>query len=134
MRRLLIANRGAVAARIARAARALGIETVVLYTPADRLAPFVELADRAVAVSAPPPNPYLDRDALLAVAREQACDALHPGYGFLAESAAFAQATVDSGLTWVGPPAEQIELLGDKVAARERLAALGLPVFPGSPP
>ena len=134
MRRLLIANRGAVAARIARACRALGIQAVALCCDAETTAPVVELADDVITLPDPPPNPYLDADALLKLARQHGCDALHPGYGFLSENAAFAQATEAAGLYWVGPPPAQLAALGDKVRARDQLEALGLPVFPGSPP
>lgn len=133
-RRLLIANRGAIAGRIVRACQSLGVTSVVVYCPADRQAPFVSAAAEAHPLPEPPPNPYLDATQLIATARRLRCDAVHPGYGFLAEDPEFAAAVSAAGLTFIGPTAAQIRLLGDKVAARERLRQAGLPVFAGSAP
>jgi acetyl/propionyl-CoA carboxylase alpha subunit len=131
-RRLLIANRGAIAARIADSCRALGITTVAPVCAVDGGAPFTVRVDRPVPVPDPPPNPYLDAAGLIALAQREDCDALHPGYGFLAEDAAFARAVADAGITFIGPTAEQIQRFGDKANARAALARAGLPVFIGS--
>jgi excisionase family DNA binding protein len=121
--RLLIANRGEIAARVARTARSLGIGTVGVHAPDDRPADGLD--------EAYPVDSYLDADAMLAVARRAGVDAVHPGYGFLAEDPDFARAVVDAGLVWVGPPADAIAAVGDKAAARRAAAARGVPVLPG---
>ncbi|MEM6707253.1 MAG: biotin carboxylase N-terminal domain-containing protein [Pseudomonadota bacterium] len=132
--RLFVANRGAVAHRIVRSCRTLGIDTRVPFTPSEANAPFVEAAGAGVPLPEPPPNPYLDGATLIQLAKQQRCDAIHPGYGFLAEQADFAAAVRAAGLIFVGPSTELIAELGDKANARRRLASLGLPVFKGSPP
>ena len=130
--RVLIANRGEIARRIARTCRHLGISTVAVYSDADADAPHVRDADQAVRLGpAPAPASYLDMDRLLDAAGRTGCDAVHPGYGFLAEDADFARAVEDAGLTFVGPPADVIALMGDKAAAKRQLAAAGVPVIPG---
>ncbi|HYM91363.1 MAG TPA: biotin carboxylase N-terminal domain-containing protein [bacterium] len=132
MRRVLIANRGEIAVRIARACRELGLETVAAYSEADRDALHVRVADAAVAVGpADPRESYLNIGRLVDAARAAQADAVHPGYGFLAESPAFAAAVQDAGLTFVGPPAGVIARLGDKVAARRLAVGAGAPVIPG---
>ncbi len=132
MRKVLVANRGEVAVRIMRACRELDLQTVAVYSDADRDALHVRLADEAVAIGAADPrDSYLNVGRLIDAARAHAADAVHPGYGFLAESSAFAAAVRDAGLTFVGPPAEAIAKLGDKVAARRLMADAGLPVIPG---
>jgi acetyl/propionyl-CoA carboxylase alpha subunit len=130
--RVLIANRGEIARRIIRSCRQLGLGTVAVYSDADATAPHVTEADRAVRLGpAPAPASYLDAHRVLDAATRTGCDAVHPGYGFLAEDASFARAVEAAGLTFVGPPAEVIALMGDKAAAKRHLAAAGVPVIPG---
>ena len=127
---LLIANRGEIARRILRTAAAMGIGTVAVYAEGDAGAPFVTEADRAVALPGrTAAQTYLNIDALLAAAAATGADAVHPGYGFLSERAGFARAVTAAGLTWVGPPAEVIEVMGDKLAAKRLLADVGVPVL-----
>jgi acetyl-CoA carboxylase, biotin carboxylase subunit len=132
-RRLLIANRGEIAVRVARAARDLGIETVAVYSSADADSSHVRLADRAVCIGPPAATAsYLCREALVHVAESTGCDAVHPGYGFLAEDATFAQQVEDAGLAWVGPAPGVIRQMGDKAAARTAAVRADVPVVPGS--
>jgi geranyl-CoA carboxylase alpha subunit len=129
---LLIANRGEIAIRIARSARARGLRTIAVVSDADRGAPHVRACDDVVAIGGERPgDSYLRIDKLIAAARASGAQAVHPGYGFLAENAQFAQACGDAGLVFVGPPAAAIAAMGDKAAARQRAAALGVPVLPG---
>ncbi len=133
MKRLLIANRGEIACRIIRAARSLGIETVAVYSEADAVALHVELADEAVCLGPPPAaQSYLKHDALIEAARATGAEAVHPGYGFLSESASFARSVADAGLTWIGPAPETIADMGDKGRARALAINAGVPVLPGS--
>ncbi len=128
---LLIANRGEIARRIIRTASAMGITTVAAYAEGDSGAPYVAEADRAVALPGrSAAQTYLNIDALLAAAAAAGADAVHPGYGFLSERAAFARAVTAAGLTWVGPPPEAIEVMGDKLAAKRLMADVGVPVLP----
>ena len=133
MRRLLIANRGEIARRIIRSARAMGIGTVAVFSDPDRYAPFVGEADRAVRLpGAAPGETYLDIDKIVDAARRTGADAVHPGYGFLAENAEFARSCARAGLTFVGPSAEVIEKMGSKLEAKALMADAGVPVLPGA--
>ena len=133
MRKVLIANRGEIAVRIARACRDAGIASVAVYSDQDRDALHVRVADEAFALGGETPGEtYLDMPKLLDVAARTGADAVHPGYGFLAENAHFAQAVADAGLIWIGPPAAAIEALGDKVRARHIAQQVGAPLVPGT--
>ncbi len=133
MRKVLIANRGEIAVRIARAARDAGLASVAVYADADRDALHVREADEAHALNGDTPaQTYLDVAKLLAVAERTGADAVHPGYGFLAENASFAQAVIDAGLIWIGPPPAAIDSLGDKVRARHIAQKVGAPLVPGT--
>ena len=133
-KRVLIANRGEIAVRIIRACRELGIESVAVYSEADRAALHVREADHAYPVGPPPAaQSYLNTAKILEAAKHTGADAVHPGYGFFSERAAFARAVQDSGLTGIGPPPDAIERIGDKVEARKIMEAAGVPVVPGSP-
>jgi acetyl-CoA carboxylase biotin carboxylase subunit len=130
---VLVANRGEIARRVIGTARRLGIRAIAVYSEADAGLPFVAEADEAVLIGpAPPARSYLDTAAVLGAARQTGASAIHPGYGFLAENAAFATAVMDAGLVWVGPPPSAIELMGDKISARNLMAQAGLPVAAGS--
>ena len=132
-RRVLIANRGEIAVRIIRACRELGIETVAVHSSADTAAMHVRLADESILIGdASATASYLRGDAVVAAALATGAEAIHPGYGFLAERASFAKAVEDAGLVFVGPPSGVIAALGDKLAARRGAAAAGVPVVPGT--
>lgn len=130
--RVLVANRGEIALRIIRACHEEGLEAVAVFSEADRLSPHVRAADFAVPIGPPAPSEsYLSIDKLLAAAAATGAAAVHPGYGFLAERATFAQAVTDAGLVFIGPPASAISAMGDKTEARRRMAAAGVPIVPG---
>ena len=131
LRRLLVANRGEIASRIIRSAHQMGIATVAVFADADAHAAFVRDAHQAVSLrGATPAESYLDMAKILDAARRTGADAVHPGYGFLAENASFAQAVIDAGLTWVGPSPSAIASMGDKLAAKELMKAAGVPMLP----
>ena len=130
--RVLIANRGEVAMRIVRATHDLGIGSVAVYAQDDAQAPHVCAADAAIALPSSGAAAYLDPAALLEAARASACDAIHPGYGFLSERADFAQACADAGLHFIGPTVAQLQLFGDKASARRLAQECQIPVLPGS--
>jgi acetyl-CoA carboxylase, biotin carboxylase subunit len=130
---VLIANRGEIARRIIRTARRMGVRAIAVYSDADEGLPYVSEADEAVRIGpAAPAQSYLDAGLLLEAARKANAAAVHPGYGFLAENAGFARAVIDAGLIWVGPDPESITQMGDKIRARNLMAAAGVPVAPGT--
>jgi acetyl-CoA carboxylase biotin carboxylase subunit len=131
--KVLVANRGEIALRIIRACREMGIESVAVHSTADADAMHVRLADASVCIGPPPAGEsYLNKVAILAAAEITGAQAIHPGYGFLAENADFAQMVVEHGFVFIGPDAEHIRLMGDKIAAKEAMRRLGLPLVPGS--
>src|SRR6185437_14012171 len=130
--KVLIANRGEVALRVLRACRTLGLGTVAVYSEADRGALHVEQADEALCIGpASPGKSYLNQAALLFAAEVSGAQAIHPGYGFLSENAAFAARVEQAGLTFIGPPSSCIRAMGDKVAAKKAMRAAGVPCVPG---
>ncbi len=132
--RVLIANRGEIAVRIARAAAEAGIESVAVYATDDARGPHVAAANRAVALSGAGARAYLDIAAIVTAAKTEGCDALHPGYGFLSENPALARACAEAGIVFVGPSPEHLEVFGDKAAARALAAERGAPLIPGTGP
>jgi 3-methylcrotonyl-CoA carboxylase alpha subunit len=130
--KLLIANRGEIAVRIARTTRRLGITTVAVYSDADRHAMHVRACDEAFRLGPPPAaESYLRGELMVEIAKQSGCDAIHPGYGFLSENAAFARAVTDAGLVWVGPPPGAITLMGSKIESKRLAVENHVPVVPG---
>ena len=133
LRSVLVANRGVIARRVIRTAHAMGIRSVAVFSDADAFLPYVDDADEAIAIGgSAPKDSYLNSDAIIDAARQSGAEAIHPGYGFLSENADFAEAVERAGLIWVGPSADSIRQLGDKVNARNRFAAAGVPTAAGS--
>ncbi|WP_042456147.1 acetyl-CoA carboxylase biotin carboxylase subunit [Neobacillus dielmonensis] len=133
MQRILIANRGEIALRIIRTCQDMGIETVAIYSDADQEMPFVKQADKAVYVGeSPVHSSYLQAERIITIAKQENVDAIHPGYGFLSENAHFAKLVINSGMTFIGPRPETIELMGSKIASRQTMENAGVPVVPGS--
>jgi len=132
MKKILVANRGEIALRVMRTARRMGIATVAVYSEADRQAPHVKFADEAVLLGPPPSSQsYLLADKIIAVAKELGVDGIHPGYGFLSENDAFAEAVERAGITFIGPKTHAIEVMGSKLAAKETVKSYGVPMVPG---
>lgn len=133
VQKILIANRGEIALRIIKTCQEMGIETVAIYSKADQEMPFVKAATKAVCVGEPPVNKsYLQSDKILEIAKSEKVDAIHPGYGFLSENAAFAKEAINEGIIFIGPKPETIELMGDKIVSRRTMEKAGVPVVPGS--
>ena len=132
-RKILVANRGEIALRVIRAAREMGVETVAVHSTADADAMHVRMADESVCIGpAPSPQSYLSMAAILSAAEISGAEAIHPGYGFLSENANFVQAVEDHGIKFIGPSAEHIRMMGDKITAKETAKQLGVPCVPGS--
>ena len=132
--KILIANRGEIALRIQRACREMGIRTVMVHSEADTEAKYVKLADESVCIGPPPAaSSYLNIPAIISAAEVTDAEAIHPGYGFLAENAEFAETCAASNVTFIGPSAEQIRVMGDKAAARRAMSEVGVPIVPGTP-
>ena len=132
--KILIANRGEIALRVMRTAREMGIKTVAIFSEADRNSPHVRFADEAVCVGPPPSNQsYLLGDKIIQICKDLNVDAIHPGYGFLSENAAFCQKVMDAGLLFIGPSPESIELMGDKLTSKHTVAKYNIPMVPGTP-
>ena len=132
-KKILIANRGEIAVRIIRACRELGIRCVAVYSTADRNALHAQIADEAVCIGpAPTKDSYLNMNAVITAALNTGCNAIHPGFGFLSENADFARLCEKNGIVFIGPSYKSIEMLGNKAAAKETMAAAGVPVIPGS--
>jgi len=134
-KKVLIANRGEIAVRIIRACHEMGINTVAVYSEVDRTALHVRFAHEAFCIGPPESaKSYLDIEKIIEVAKKSGAEAIHPGYGFLAENPAFAAACKKAGIVFIGPPPEAMEALGDKVRARNLMIEAGVPVVPGTPP
>lgn len=133
MKKILIANRGEIALRVMRSAKEMGIQTVAIFSEADRNAPFVRYADEAVCVGPPPSaQSYLQGDKILAICKELGVDGIHPGYGFLSENADFARKVKQAGITFIGPSAEAMDMMGDKLSAKATAKKYNVPMIPGS--
>lgn len=132
IRKILIANRGEIACRVIKTAKKLGIATVAVYSDADRDALHVKMADEAVHIGPPPSNQsYIVIDRIIDAIRQTGADAVHPGYGFLSENAAFAQALEKEGVIFIGPPVKAIEAMGDKITSKKLAAEAGVSTVPG---
>ena len=133
IRKILVANRGEIAARIIRTCNTMNIDTVAIYSEADREAAFVSMATEAFEIGPPrPQESYLHMDRIFEIANKSGADAIHPGYGFLSENPAFAQRCEEEGIVFIGPPSSMIALMGDKIAAREAMKDAGIPIIPGT--
>jgi len=133
MKKILVANRGEIALRVMRSAKEMGIQTLAVFSEADREMPFVRYADEAVCIGpAPSAQSYLRADKIIEVARQYGADAIHPGYGFLSENAAFSKAVTDAGLIFIGPSSYSIEMMGSKIAAKQAALKFNVPMVPGT--
>ncbi|MCO5234200.1 MAG: acetyl-CoA carboxylase biotin carboxylase subunit [Chitinophagales bacterium] len=133
MKKILVANRGEIAIRVMRTAKAMGIKTVAVYSEVDRLAPHVRFADEAVCIgAAASKESYLRMDKIIEVSKQLGVDAIHPGYGFLSENSQFAKLVTDAGITFIGPSTHAIEVMGSKLAAKQAVAEFGVPLVPGT--
>ena len=131
MKKILIANRGEIALRVMRSAKEMGIKTVAIYSEADRLSPHVRYADEAVCVGPPPSSEsYLNVEKIIEICKNLEVDAIHPGYGFLSENADFARRLVKENITLIGPSAEAMEMMGDKLKAKATVKAFDVPMVP----
>ena len=131
--KILIANRGEIALRVVRACREMGIKSVAVHSTADADAMHVRMADEAICIGPPPSSQsYLSFPAIISACEITGAQAIHPGYGFLSENTAFVQAVEDHGITFIGPRAEHIRIMGDKITAKDTMKALGVPCVPGS--
>ena len=134
LRRILVANRGEIAVRIMRACQEIGLEPIAVFSDADRTAPHVRMAAEAYRLGpAPVSQSYLCQEKIIEIAKQAKADGIHPGNGFLAENPDFAQAVLNAGLIWIGPPPAAMRMMGDKVAARQAMADAGVPIIPGTP-
>ena len=132
MKKILVANRGEIALRVMKTVKRMGIDTVAVYSTADRNAPHVKFADEAVCIGeAPSSESYLKGDKIIEVAKELNVDGIHPGYGFLSENAGFAEAVENNGITWIGPGSKAIKVMGSKLAAKDAVKAYDIPMVPG---
>ena len=134
MKKILIANRGEIALRVMRSAKEMGIKTVAVFSEADRHSPHVKYADEAVCIGPPSSKEsYLRGDKIVEVAKALGVEGIHPGYGFLSENAAFAKLVEENGITFIGPTPEAIEIMGDKLSAKDAAKKFDIPMVPGSP-
>ena len=132
MNKILVANRGEIALRIMKTCKAMGIKTVAIYSEADKNTPFVKFADEAICVGPPPSSEsYLLGDKILQICKDLNVDGIHPGYGFLSENADFTRKTTDAGITFIGPSPQSMELMGNKLSAKETVKKYGIPMVEG---